>query len=312
MSKILVTGGHGLVGMAIKNIISHDDNNIYHFTNSTEADLTNYESCFNLFKMVKPDKVVHLAANVGGLYKNINQKVDMLEKNLLINLNVIRCCHYFGVSRFIGCLSTCIFPDDTQYPINENMLHNGPPHNSNDSYAYAKRMLEIHCKSYQEQYSKNYMCIIPTNIYGPYDNFNLENSHVIPGLIHKCYLAKKFNKDFIIYGSGKPLRQFIYSEDLAKFIIWILNNDNLNETIIISPDITNEISIKEIAEIIAKEFDYGHRIKYDESKSDGQYKKTADNTKLKNLYGNLNLIPIKEGIRKSILWFKSNYENCRK
>jgi GDP-L-fucose synthase len=308
---ILVTGGRGLVGEAIKNIVGSNNSN-YHFTNSNETDLNDYESCKKLFEKYKPSKVIHLAANVGGLFKNMNEKVEMFENNLIINYNVVKCSYEFNVEKFIGCLSTCIFPDKTSYPINETMLNNGEPHNSNYSYAYAKRMLEIHCKTYREQYGKNFMCIIPTNIYGPYDNFNLENSHVIPGLIHKCYIAKKMNKEFIVSGSGKPLRQFIHSNDLAKIIIWLLGNENYNESLIISPDEKDEISIGKIAELIAKEFDYIHNLKYNLEKSDGQYRKTADNSKLKKLYGELEFINIEDGIKETINWFKKNYDMCRK
>jgi GDP-L-fucose synthase len=310
MKKILVTGGRGLVGKAINNIVGLDSR--YHFTNSSETDLYQYESCRELFQKHQPTKVIHLAANVGGLFKNMNQKVNMLEKNLIINYNVVKCSHEFGVKRFIGCLSTCIFPDKTTYPINEDMLHNGPPHPSNDAYAYAKRMLEIQCKSYREQYGDNFMCIIPTNIYGPHDNFNLNDSHVIPGLIHKCYFAKKEGQDFLVSGTGRPLRQFIYSDDLAKFIIWMLDNSEYNESLILSPDPDDETSIGEIAELIAIEFDYLDKLRYDTSKSDGQYRKTADNSKLKEIYGELDLVNIKDGIKKTVRWFNNNYNKCRK
>lgn len=310
MEKILITGGRGLVGSAIKNIVKNDTN--YHFTNSSEADLSQYQSCYDLFKKHQPTKVVHLAANVGGLFKNINEKVNMLEQNIQINLNVVKCSHLFGVKKFIGCLSTCIFPDKTTYPINEKMLHDGPPHRSNDAYAYAKRLLEIQCKAYREQYGSNFMCIIPTNIYGPHDNFSLTDSHVIPGLIHKCYLAKEKGEDFVVSGTGRPLRQFIYSEDLAKLILWILKNDEINESLILSPDPKDETSIGKIAELIAKEFDYSDRLKYDTSKSDGQYRKTADNGRLKELYGDLDLLDISIGIKRTVEWFRNNYENCRK
>lgn len=308
MEKILVTGGRGLVGTAINNMVGI--NSSYHFTNSSEADLSQYESCRELFQKHQPTKVVHLAANVGGLFKNMNQKVDMLEKNLIINYNVIKCSHEFGVKKFIGCLSTCIFPDKTTYPINEDMLHNGPPHSSNDAYAYAKRMLEIQCRIYREQYGDNFMCIIPTNIYGSHDNFNLNDSHVIPGLIHKCYLAKRDGKDFLVSGTGRPLRQFIYSDDLAKFIIWLLDNSEYNESLILSPD--DETSIGKIAELIAIEFNYLDKLRYDTSKSDGQYRKTADNSKLKERYGKLNLMNIETGIKKTVNWFNNNYNKCRK
>jgi len=308
MNNILVTGGSGLVGQAIKNIIK-DEN--YIFTHSKEADLSDFNSCYNLFDKYKPIKVIHLAAYVGGLFKNMNEKDTMFEKNLLINFNVVKCSHIFKVKKLIGCLSTCIFPDNISYPINEKMLFNGEPHNSNYGYAHAKRILEIQCKIYREQYNDNFMCVIPTNIYGPNDNFNLEDSHVIPALIHKCYLSKLKNEDFIVYGTGKPLRQFIYSLDLAKLIIEILNSD-FNESIILSPDESSEISIKEIAELIAKEFDYADRLVFNTKKSDGQFKKTADNSLLKKHFNNFKFKPLKEGLKETITWFKINYNTIRK
>ena len=167
--KILVTGGSGLVGKAIEEI-STNYNYDFIFISSKDCDLTNYEQTLLIFEKYKPQYVIHLAAYVGGLFKNMRHKVDMYEKNININNNVLKCCHDFKVKKLISCLSTCIFPDNTTYPINEGMLHNGPPHHSNDAYAYAKRMLEIHSKSYQEQYNDNFICIIPTNIYGPNDN----------------------------------------------------------------------------------------------------------------------------------------------
>ena len=154
MDNILITGGSGLVGNGIKEVLNKDiykhykKKNRFIFLSSKDCDLKNEDSVEELFKKYKPNYVIHLAAYVGGLYRNMKEKVDMFEKNILINQNVIKNCHKFNVKKLICCLSTCIFPDNVQYPINENMLHNGPPHNSNDAYAYAKRMMEIHCKAY--------------------------------------------------------------------------------------------------------------------------------------------------------------------
>ena len=313
MDIVIITGGTGLVGSAIKNVYQKNYKNYqFYFLSSKDCDLTNFEETKKLFQKIKPNYVIHLAANVGGLFKNLQQKVQMYEDNTLINLNVLKCCHILKVKKCVSCLSTCIFPDKTSYPINESMLHNGPPHSSNDAYAYAKRMLEIHSKAYNEQYNDNFVCIIPTNIYGPYDNQNLQDSHVIPGLIHKCYLAKKENKPFYVWGSGKPLRQFIFSEDLAELILWTLFEIDEKESIILS--VKEEKSIKEVAEIIAKEFDC--KIEFDTDKSDGQYKKTADNSKFVNLYakskGEYKFTDINVGIKKTIEWFKQNYDTCRK
>ena len=310
MGKTLVTGGAGLVGTAIKKIVGDDTR--YHFTNSSEADLSQYQSCYDLFKKHKPTKVIHLAANVGGLYKNMNDKVNMLEKNIEINLNVVKCSHLFGVERLIGCLSTCIFPDKTTYPINETMLHDGPPHWSNDAYAYSKRLLEVQCKTYREQHGSNFMCIIPTNVYGPHDNFSLTDGHVIPSLIHRCYIAKQNGEDFVVSGTGKPLRQFIYSTDLARLVIRVLDDGKTNESLILSPDPDDEISVGYVAELIAEEFGYSSRLKYDVSRSDGQHRKTADNGRLKELYSDLGLLDIREGIRRTVRWFIDNYDNCRR
>lgn len=310
MNKIMITGGSGLVGSAIKKIAENYDCQFI-FLSSKDVDLTSLEDTKRIFELHHPEYVIHLAANVGGLFKNMHHKVDMLEKNLLINYNVIKCCHDFKVKKLVSCLSTCIFPDKVNYPIDESMLHNGPPHFSNDAYAYAKRMIEIHSKAYQEQYGDNFICVIPTNIYGENDNYHLEDAHVIPALIHKCKIAKESGKDFIVMGSGRPLRQFIYSEDLAKLIMWILENYKEKDSIILSP--TEEYSIEQVAREIAKNFNYEHRIQFDTTASDGQYKKTVSNQKLLEHIGpNFEFTSLKDGIQKSVQWFIDNYISCRK
>lgn len=308
--KVLVTGGTGLVGHGIKQLDVPNDQFIY--LSSQDCDLTNYEATLTMFQKVKPDSIIHLAACVGGLYKNMNQKVDMYEKNMLINFNVLKCAHICNIKKVVSCLSTCIFPDKTSYPINENMLHDGAPHDSNYAYAYSKRMIEIQSRVYNEQYGTNFVCVIPTNIYGKNDNFSLEDGHVIPALIHKCYIAKQENKPFIVCGTGSPLRQFIYSKDLAELIWWTLKNYDKNEPIILSVGENEEVSIKEVATIIANEFDYLHHMKFDTSFADGQYKKTADNSKLLSLYPNVSFTPIQQGISHTVKWFMNNYHEVRK
>jgi GDP-L-fucose synthase len=309
--KILVTGGSGLVGQAIQSIKYIYDKYTFIFIGSKDCDLTNLIETQKLFEKERPDYVIHLAAYVGGLFKNIKYKVDMYEKNILINHNVLKCCHDYKVQKVVSCLSTCIFPDETTYPINETMLHNGPPHKSNDAYAYAKRMLEIQSRAYQEQYNDNFICVIPTNIYGAYDNFSLDEGHVIPALIHKCYNAKKNKEKFLVCGSGKPLRQFIYSIDLARLIMWSLLEYDEKEPIILSVAEKDEISIKQIAMEIAKQFNYEFMMEFDESYSDGQFKKTADNSKLMSLK-QFSFTKIEEGIKKTVEWFIKNYNECRK
>ena len=313
---VLITGGSGLVGNAIKTILSQHTESVFDefiFISSSDYDLTNYNDTCAMFEKYKPEYVIHLAACVGGLYKNMNKKVDMFENNLSINFNIVKCAHNYGVKKMIACLSTCIFPDKTEYPIDETMLHDGPPHESNDAYAYAKRMLEVHCRMYNQNYGDNFVCIIPTNIYGPHDNFNLEDGHVLPALIHKCFTAKKRDQLFVVRGSGTPLRQFIYSLDMAKLIISVLyTHEVCSESIILSVPEKDEITIKDVATIIAKKFNYEHMMVFDQSFADGQYKKTADNTKLMRHFPSLEFTPIQEGISSTIDWFIENYDTARK
>lgn len=327
MQTVLVTGGFGLVGSALRSVCGADLKYKMTFMSSSQCDLTDYDATLKYFQRVMPDAVIHLAAAVGGLFKNMRSKVDMFEKNMMINMNVLRASHAVGVSKVVSCLSTCIFPDEKTKcgAINETMLHAGAPHSSNDAYAYAKRMLEVQCRCYREQYGRNYVCVIPTNIYGPHDNFNLDDAHVIPALIHKCYLAKQQGLPLVVAGSGAPLRQFIYSRDLATLLIWTLEHYDAKVedaekadgagTLIISVDPEDEISIAEVVQHIAHAFEFENDIVYDTSQADGQYKKTADNTKFKNLYGYkppFAMTPIKWGIKETVQWFVQNYNNARK
>ena len=325
---ILVTGGSGLVGSAINSIHHNYPNYNFIFSSSKMCNLLDYNATLEFFKLSKPDYVIHLAANVGGLFKNMKYPVNMLEDNLIINLNVLKASNEMNINSLIACLSTCIFPDKIDSDtIKESDLHKGPPHDSNASYAYAKRMLQVQCDAYNKQYGRKYVCVIPTNIYGPNDNFDLENSHVIPGLIHKCFLAKESNNKFILSGSGKPLRQFIYSKDLAKTIMWFLE-ENLNRdpskrlrddlhpcsndiitSIILSPDESDEISIEHIAKLIAKKFNYENMIEFDTTKSDGQYKKTVDNSLFRSFNPDYKFIDITKGLDITIDWFLNNKIN---
>lgn len=313
---ILITGGSGLVGNAIKTLIREYSESVFDefiFISSSNYDLTDFNATCAMFETHKPDYIIHLAACVGGLYKNMNNKVDMFENNVSINFNIVKCAHKYGVKKMVACLSTCIFPDKTTYPIDETMLHDGPPHESNDAYAYAKRMLEVQCRIYNESYGTNFVCIIPTNIYGPHDNFNLEDGHVLPALIHKCFIAKKRDQLFVVRGSGSPLRQFIYSLDMAKLIISVLyTHEVCSESIILSVPECDEITIKDVATIIAKKFNYEHMMVFDQSFADGQYKKTANNTKLMNHFPTFEFTPINEGISNTVDWFIENYNEARK
>lgn len=308
--KILVTGGSGLIGSALKEL-SYDLNE-WVFLSSKDCNLLNVVEVYHVFNEIKPDFIIHLAAEVGGLFKNMNEKVKMLENNVLMNFNVIKMAHELDIQNVMCCLSTCIFPDKVEYPISESDLHNGPPHNSNYAYAYAKRLLDIHCRVYREQYNRNYYCIIPTNVYGAHDNYNLVDGHVIPALIHQCYLAKQKGTPFFVKGSGKPLRQFIYSKDIAKCIYHLVFNykDNV-KPVILSVGESEEVSIGHVAELIAKAMDY-ENIEFQTEFPDGQYKKTVNNEYLLSIMpSNFSFTPIEKGIKESVEWFCENYKDAR-
>lgn len=312
--RILVTGGSGLVGKALREE-SLNTTHEWFFSNSQICDLRDYRETATYFASKKPDYVIHLAANVGGLFKNLDNNLIMYEENMLINFNVLRACHENGIKNCISLLSTCIFPDKTSYPINETMLHNGPPHLSNEGYSYAKRLLDVHCKLYNSKYNYNYKCIIPTNLYGKHDNFSIKNGHVIPALIHKCYLessSKKVNKWVNVWGTGQPLRQFLYVNDLAKIIINSIDNitwQKEHNSLIVAP--TEEISILEVSTIIGKQFRLNN-IRLHPEKSDGQYKKTADNSLFKKYFPNFQFVSFENGITNTCRHFFENYSDVRK
>nr|CAG8552142.1 7443_t:CDS:2 [Entrophospora candida] len=312
---ILVTGGSGLVGKGIEWVIENDKSEKFGkkagekwiFLNSKDGDLKSKEATKAIFEKYKPTHIIHLAALVGGLYKNMKFKLDFLRDNLLINDNVLHIAHEHKVKKVVSCLSTCIFPDKTTYPIDETMIHNGPPHDSNFGYAYAKRLIDAQNKAYNDQFGDNFTSVIPTNVFGPYDNYDLEDSHVIPGLLHKCYLAKKNKTPFIVSGTGKPLRQFIYSRDLARLIIWVLREYTEIDPIILSVGEKDEISIKDVADSIVKAV--GFEGEY--SVTDGQFKKTANNGKLIKYLPDFKFTPFDVAIKESADWFLQNFDTAR-
>jgi GDP-L-fucose synthase len=313
---VLVTGGSGLVGQAIKAVVEESPDKYegqnWVFLSSKDADLTDAAATQALFKKHNPTHVIHLAAMVGGLFKNLKYNLDFYRKNMLINDNVLQAAHEHNVEKCVSCLSTCIFPDKTSYPIDETMIHNGPPHDSNYGYAYAKRMIDVQNRAYHDQHGRQFTSVIPTNIYGPHDNFNQQDGHVIPGLIHKTYLAIKAGEDMTAWGSGTPLRQFIYSKDLARLFIWTLMEYDSVEPIILSVPEEDEVSIKDVVHMVAEAAKFKGKIVWDTTKSDGQFKKTACNDKLRKLLPDFQFTPMKDGIQASVDWFFENYDIARK
>lgn len=301
-NKILITGGNGLVGSEFKG-------DQYYKPSSKDYDLIDRDQTYRL--MLKEfDGVIHCAAKVGGLGSNMNYKGDFFYNNIMMNTNVIEGARLSKVKNLVAFLSTCVFPDNVEYPLTEKKIHLGPPHFSNDAYAYAKRMADVQIRAYKEQYGLNYKAVIPSNIYGPNDNYDLVNGHVLPSLIHKCYLARENKTPLTIWGSGKPLREFIFSRDVAKLTEWVLYNYNENEPIILST--SEEVSINDVVGIIVELMNFKGDVIFDSSKPDGQFRKPSDNSKIKNYLPEFEFTPLYEGLKETIEYFEKNYNLVRK
>jgi GDP-L-fucose synthase len=298
--KLLVTGGKGLVGSAIEAEVKL----------GREFDLVNAQETDQAFKMHNPTHVIHCAGKVGGVGGNMNFKGDYFYDNLMINTNVIEAARKNGVKNLVCFLSTCVFPDKVEYPLTEAKVHLGVPHDSNYPYAYAKRMADIQIRAYREQHNINYTSVIPTNIYGPNDNFSLEHGHVMPMLIHKLYKAKRDGTDFTVWGSGKPLREFIFSKDVARLAEWAVKNYNETEPIIFGT--SEEVSIKDMVDLLIQEFNFKGKVIFDKDKPEGQFRKPSDNSKLKSYLPDFKFTPFEEGIKETVKWFIDNYETARK
>ncbi len=302
---VLITGSSGLVGSALTKVLSSDKDNEYIYLTSKDGDLTCEEVVKNLFEKYKPDAVIHLAANVGGLFKNMYQRASMFEDNILMNTLLLKYCRLHAVSKVIVILSTCIFPDQIE-ELNEDVLHHGPPHPSNEGYAYSKRIMEVHSRILYQEHGVNTICLTPTNIFGPNDNFHIEDAHVIPALIHKCYLAKKNKELFVIKGSGRPLRQFIFSYDLAKIIKYFLDESDIDHGhFICSPPASTEVSIEYVASKIADIMKYSDAVVFDETFADGQHKKTVEPH---DLLKNFDFTDFDNGLAITVQWFLENIE----
>tara|TARA_B100000575_G_C23102594_1_gene636235 strand:- start:735 stop:1652 length:918 start_codon:yes stop_codon:yes gene_type:complete len=287
MKKILVTGGSGLVGKHLQDLLPES---IY--LSSKDCDLTDVNCVNNLIEKHQPDVVVHLAARVGGIADNLKYPVEYLEQNVLMNTNLLAACHKYNVENVISILSTCIYPDVVEtYPMKEKDMFNGPPTPSNFSYGLAKRTMAAHIDSYIKQYGKKWCYLIPCNLYGEYDKFSEHNSHFVAALIKKIHEA---NDEITLWGSGKPLRQFIYGGDLAKVIKDMINTNTYVSMNVAPPWV---YSINDMAEIAIKSCSKPHlKIKYDSTKPDGQFRKDVTSDIFKEIFPNFKFTTLDKGI----------------
>ena len=289
--KIVVTGGSGLLGRYLKKVLPDAT-----YLSSKDYNLLEQTEIRKMFKKLKPDILIHLAAQVGGVHHNILEPVKYFDNNIIMNTLVLHEAFKNKVKRFITVLSSCVFPNlIKKYPISEDMLHQGSPHEDLFSYAYSKRCMALQIDNYNKKYNTKYNYLIPCNLYGEYDKFDSIKGHFVGALLYKIYLAKKHKKKTItLFGDGSPLRQFMYAEDLALIIKKTLENnvyDNFNVA-------TNEnYSVSNIANIALKACRATHlRIKYDIKKPNGQLRKDIDNKKMLKLFPDIKLKTLYEGI----------------
>ena len=350
-SKIYIAGHRGLVGSAIwKQLKSKGYTNLIGKT-SSELNLMDAVATQKFFEEEKPEYVFLAAAHVGGIMANNTYRADFIYNNLQIQQNVIYNAYQFGVKKLLFLGSTCIYPKEAKQPINEDELLTNVLEYTNEPYAIAKIAGIKLCESFNIQYDTNFISVMPTNLYGPNDNFDLEKSHVLPAMIRKIFLSKclmdnnidLLRKDFDkrpvegingehsleeikailskygvfenrveLWGTGKPMREFLWSEDMADACIYVMQNINFNELVGSKSEIRNthinigtgkDISIKDLAHLIAGETSYEGKIYFDSSKPDGTMKKLTDVTKINSL-GWKHKIEIDEGVRKMLDWYK--------
>lgn len=315
--KLMITGGSGLVGSAVmsleKDYPEFQFRPIYH----SYGNLTDQNFVDAIFDIERPDIVLHLAARVGGIGKNLNQPADQFDDNILMNTFVIQNSLKYKVEKFIGFGSVCAFPQELDILTEESYLE-GEPFPAHKSYAYAKRMMTVQLEAYKQQFGFNSCSIIPTNIFGTNDSYNLENGHVIPVLIHKFYNAIKDITNVECWGSGTPLREFIFAEDLAKICLDLLSGriNPMPDRLIIPGQ---EYAIRDIVDkmdlIFMNEYKYPVEfpdLVWNKNKPNGQMVRKTGSIYFNNLFPNFKPTDVDFALRKSIKWFIENYPNVRK
>tara|TARA_R110000824_G_scaffold33234_2_gene106619 strand:+ start:7459 stop:8409 length:951 start_codon:yes stop_codon:yes gene_type:complete len=311
MSKtVLITGSNGLCGSALTEEINrgHLDYDFY-FATRNDADLVNPNDVKALFDKVRPNVVIHTAAKVGGIGGNTEMHADFFYNNILMNTNIIKNCIDFNIDKLLAFSSVCVFPDDLSL-LEESKMHQGPVFESNFAYGYAKRMVDVYIRAAKLQHGvKNYCSIIPGNIFGKHDMFSIDHGHIIPALMHKLYLAKQNNTEFIVWGDGKSLREFIYVNDLAKVLLRLLAMPEIPERIIVSGE--KELSIQEVAKFLVEVSDFKGITKWDTSKPNGQRNRPSSKKAFNSLIPDFQYSDIKESLKSTWDWFINNYPNVR-
>ena len=307
--KIYVAGHRGLVGSAIVRSLKRSGyTNIIGKTHK-ELDLTDQKAVRDFFEAERPDVVVLAAAKVGGINANQTMPAEFAYENMQIQCNVIMCCHDYKVKKLLFLGSTCIYPKMAPQPIPEDALLTGPLEVTNEAYAIAKIAGMEMCRFFKKQYGDDFISCMPTNLYGPYDNYDLSNSHVLPAMIRKFHEAKINNAPSVeLWGTGSPLREFLYSDDMADACVFLLENYSGERHVNIGTG--KEVTIKQLAELVKKTVGFNGDIVWNSDMPDGTPRKLADVSKLHSL-GWTHKVELEEGVKLAYDWFKENVEDAR-
>lgn len=303
-SKIYISGHTGLVGTALLSELNRLGYTNIVTRSHKELDLLDQAATNKFFEEEKPEYVFHLAAKVGGIVGNRTYPGDYTYENTVINFNVIHAAHENKVKKLLNFGSICIYPVAAEIPVKEESLLTGPLEYTNEGYAISKIASLMLCKKYKEQYGDNFISVMPANLYGPNDNFHPQNAHVAPMLMDRFHKAKESGaKDVVVWGTGKPTRDFLYSEDLAEGLVILMNEYDGLEHINIGPGV--ETQIRELAEIMKEVVGFTGELIFDTSKPDGTPRRYLDNTKVTAL-GWSPKTSLKEGLQKTYEWFLEN------
>jgi GDP-L-fucose synthase len=308
-SKIYIAGHKGMVGSAISRALEVAGyQNIIGF-NSKELDLRNQQAVKEMLATEKPDVVIDAAAKVGGILANNNYPYQFLMDNMLIQNNLIEASLHIDLKKFIFLGSSCIYPKLAQQPLKEEYLLTGPLEPTNEWYAIAKISGVKLCEAIRKQFGKDYVSLMPTNLYGPFDNFDLQTSHVLPAMIRKFHDAKENgNEPVTLWGSGTPMREFLYVDDLAQAVLFTLENKLPEHLYNVGTGV--DLTIKELAETIQKAVGHTGEIIWDSSKPDGTPRKLIDISKMHSL-GWKHQINLAEGIKNTYSWFLENHNSIK-
>ena len=306
---IFVAGHRGMVGSAIHGKLRGDGFTKVIGRSRKELDLLDRAAVRAFFEKERPDIVIDAAAKVGGILANYEQPVEFLVQNLTIQNNLIEAAADFGTRKLLFLGSSCIYPKLARQPIPESALLTGPLEETNDAYAIAKIAGIKLCQAYAREYGKNFISGMPTNLYGPHDNYDLHNSHVLPAFIRKVHEAKKSGaKSITVWGSGTPRREFLHTADLADACVFLL--ENYNEPDLVNIGCGEDVTIRELAETVCDVLGFDGTLEFDTSKPDGTPRKLLDISKIKSL-GWSPKISLRDGIADAYRWFCENYKEAR-